>query len=257
MHRTHVHFSLLTISSHIIEAATLPLAAMTAAMGLYAELKLPPPWTPATDSASQQVKTQGPLVVYGAASAVGAFAIQFAQKSNIHPIIAIAGRGERFVETLIDRSKGDTIVDYRKGNDAVVQGIKDALKGEKLHYAFDAISEHNSSVNISKVLQPRKDAGHLNVVLPIRDHKDLEPFDTTVTFVGKVHEQEYKDFGFVYFRAIGYGLQQGWLKAHPQEVVKGGLAGVQGALTSLKEGKASAVKYVLRIGETPGLSERA
>ena len=239
------------------EAATLPLAAMTAAIGLYAELKLPPPWTPTTNSDDKQEKQQQqvlPLVVYGAASAVGAFAIQFAQKSDIHPIIAIAGRGEKFVETLIDRSKGDTIVDYRKGDDAVVQGIRDALKGKKLCYAFDAITEHNSYVNIAQVLERGKDVGHLTVVLPIKEKEEvLQGFDKTTTYVGKVHG-DYKDFGFVYFRAMGYGLQQGWLRAHPQEVVEGGLAGIEGALKNLKEGKVSAVKYVFRIADTPGLS---
>ena len=244
-----------------LEAATLPLAAMTAAIGLYAELKLPPPWTPSTDNNDKQkeekktTKQMLPLVIYGAASAVGAFAIQFAQKSDIHPIIAIAGNGEKFVETLIDRSRGDTIVDYRKGGDAVVQGIKDALNGEKLCYAFDAITGHDSYVNIAKVLEQGKDVGHLTVVLPVEENKKglLESFDITMTFVGKVHG-EYKDFGFVYFRLMAYGLQQGWLKAHPQEIVKGGLAGIEGALKNLKAGKASAVKYVFRIADTPGVS---
>jgi hypothetical protein len=33
-----------------------------------------------------------------------------------------------FVEGLITRSKGDTIVDYRNGDAAVISGIKDALE---------------------------------------------------------------------------------------------------------------------------------
>src|SRR5690348_5672916 len=77
----------------------------------------------------------------------GAFAIKLARLSNIHPIIAISGRGQKFVEGLIDRSKGDTIVDYRNGDEAVITGIKDALKANiisETHHAFDAVSEHNS-----------------------------------------------------------------------------------------------------------------
>ena len=161
------------------------------------------------------------------------------------------------METLIDRSKGDTIVDYRGGDDAVVQGIKDALKGEKLHYAYDTIGEHNSYVNIAKVLEQGREISHLTITLPVSKEKEvLEQFDSSMTYVGKVHSEDdgYKDFGFVYFRTMGYGLQQGWLKAHPQELVKGGLAGVEGGLKNLRDGKASAVKYVFRIAETPGLS---
>ena len=116
------------IPSHITfeEAATLPLAVLTAAVGLYEtrNLGLNNPWDPAIK--------ETPLVVYGGASAVGAYAIQLAKKSNIHPIITVAGRGIPFVEGMIDRSKGDTIVDYRDGDEAVVEGIKKALGGKKL-----------------------------------------------------------------------------------------------------------------------------
>ena len=95
---------------------------MTAAVGLYLRLGLPEPWFATT--------TPTPLIVYGASGTVvsiieqkprmnqcltilqRAYAIKLAQASNIHPIIAVAGRGQPFVEKLIDRSKGDAIVDY-------------------------------------------------------------------------------------------------------------------------------------------------
>ena len=45
------------------------------------------------------------------------------------------------------------IIDYRKGDEAVVEGIKVAIpSGEKLMYAFGAISEKGSFPNICKVL---------------------------------------------------------------------------------------------------------
>ena len=93
---------------------------MTSALGLYYNLRLPCPWTPAD--------TPTPLTVYGGFSAVGGYAIKLAKLSNIHPIIAVADAGTPFVEDLIDRSKGDSIVDYRKGDRAVTEGIKDAVK---------------------------------------------------------------------------------------------------------------------------------
>ena len=63
---------------------------MTAALGMHQRLGLPDPWTPATQPT--------PLVVYGGAAAVGSYAIKLAILANIHPIIAVAGRGEKFVE---------------------------------------------------------------------------------------------------------------------------------------------------------------
>ncbi|KAF2186758.1 GroES-like protein [Zopfia rhizophila CBS 207.26] len=223
------------------DAATLPLAAMTAAIGLYIRLGLPQPWTPATSAT--------PLVIYGGASAVGAFAIKLAVLSNIHPIITVAGRGIPYVESLIDRSKGDTIVDYRNGDEAVVQGIKDALKGQKLNYAFDATSEKGSYTNIAKALDLH---GKLTLVLPGKEYVP-ETVEQSMTNVGDAHGKV-KDFAYVYFRYFARGLDEGFFKPHPAEVVPGGLTGIEKGLTSLKEGKASAVKYVFRIGETPGVT---
>ncbi|KAH9862782.1 hypothetical protein J1614_010875 [Plenodomus biglobosus] len=218
------------------QAATIPLAALTAAIGLHQRLGLPDPWTPAQEPT--------PLVVYGGAAAVGAYAIQLACLANIHPIIAVAGRGEKFVQGLIDSSKGDTIVDYRKGDEAVVSGIRDALQGAKLHYAFDATSEHNSYVNICKVLE--KD-GRLTLVLPGKQYEGIpETVQQSMTNVGEAHKGD-RDFAYVAFRYMAKGLAEGWFRAHPHEVVPGGLEGVEQGLRNLKEGKASAVKYVFRI----------
>ncbi len=222
------------------EAAALPLAAMTAAIGLYVDHGLPLPWTPVTEPF--------PLLVYGAASAVGAYAVQLAAKSNIHPIICVAGVSAPYVETLIDRSKGDTIIDYREGNEAVVAGLKKALGGTKVLHAFDAISEHNSYQNLTQVISP---GATLNTVLPLRDFEVPQGITYRLTLVGRVFSDQ-QDFGFLFFRYFGRGLQQGWFHGQPQEVVPGGLAGVEGALANLQAGKANGIKYEFRISETPG-----
>lgn len=51
---------------------------MTSAIALYDKLGLPQPWHPATEPI--------PLVIYGAASAVGSYAVQLAQRSNIRKL---------------------------------------------------------------------------------------------------------------------------------------------------------------------------
>jgi NADPH2:quinone reductase len=224
---------------------------MTAALGLYQRLELPLPFRPAT--------SEIPLLIYGGSSAVGAFAIKLAKQSNIHPIIAIAGKSSDFVEKLIDRSKGDTIVDYRKGDDAVVEGIKQALGGEKLLHAYDATAEDPTGMNISKVLGEN---GIVTAVLP--NVKVADGVDLRQTMVGSVHQPEpaptgaaFKEralgdaeFGSIFFPLFTRGLAHGWFTPHPYEVVPGGLEGVKTALDNLAAGKASAVKYVLRIADT-------
>lgn len=222
---------------------------MTAVFALYQNLGLPTPWTKAKDPL--------PLVIYGAAGAVGAFAVKLASLSNIHPLICVAGRGADFVETLIDRSKGDTIVDYRGGDEATVEGLKQALKGQTLYHAFDAVSENNSYVNISKVLDNQ--SGKICLVLPGKSYDEIpKTVQWEVTRVGHTHDDTGLESGArllarAFFRLFTDGLSEGWFKAHPYEVVPGGLEGIQTGLTNLRDGKASAVKYVFRIGETPGL----
>jgi len=240
------------------EGAAIPLAAMTAAVGLYRRLDLPEPWAATT--------TPTPLIVYGASSAVGAYAIKLAQLSNIHPIIAVAGRGQAFVEKLITRSKGDQIVDYRNGDAAVISDIKDALKkagASEVQYAFDAVSEHNSFQNLSQVLA--KDGSKITLVLPGKDYSAIpDHIQQSTTMVGSVHmnipadsskgkagiQTGGKEFGYVFFRFFSRGLQEGWFTAHPHEVIPGGLNGVKKGLTNLKGGVNSATKYVFKIEDT-------
>jgi NADPH2:quinone reductase len=244
------------------EAATIPLAGMTAAVGLYQRLGLPLPWLPAQERL--------PLVIYGAASAVGAFAVKLASLSNIHPLICVAGRGASFVETLIDRSKGDTVVDYRNGDDAVVHDLQTALgTDEKLLYAFDAVSDKGSYQNLAKVMDVHK--GKITLVLARKKYEGIpDTVEISYTQVGRVHSRNYpgirgekqllgelndEDFGAVMYRFFGRGLAKGWFRGHPFEVIPGGLNGIETGLRNLKSGKASAVKYVFIIAEPDWLQK--
>ena len=229
---------------------------MTAVVGLYARLGLPEPWSPATDPARKRA-SEGGVVVYGAASAVGAFAIKLLVRANVHPIIAVAGRGMEFVRGLVDEGKGDVVVDYRAGDEAVRKGIRDGVpKGGKLGFAFDAVSEKGSSGNIAAVLDEQ--GGRVTTVLPGKEHPEFgKGVELSLTTVGSVHgvPDDLAGLGFAWFRLFGQGLKEGWFSGHPWEVVEGGLAGVVTGLGNLREGKASAVKYVYRIEETEGLEK--
>ncbi|KAK5134008.1 hypothetical protein LTR08_007013 [Meristemomyces frigidus] len=227
------------------QGAAIPLAAMTAAIALYARLGLPQPWLPAPPG------TKIPLIIYGAGSAVGSYAVQLAQRSNIHPLICVAGKAHAHVAALLSPERGDVIVDYRQPAPALVQALRDALAGAKLEHAFDAVSEKGSYENICHVLDP--DSGKITLVLPGKQYAGIPPgVQQSLTRVGDVHA-DLKDFGYVYFRYMAKGLAEGWFKAQPQEVVAGGLEGVERGLADLKEGRASAVKYVFRIADTPGV----
>lgn len=226
---------------------------MTAALGLYRHLCLPQPFVPRLNPEEPL-----PLLIYSGASAVGAYAIKLACLSNIHPIIAVAGNGIPFVQTLLDPSKGDVVVDYRLGSEAVVNGVKEAVKkvcGEngKVEYALDAATYKGSWHTVSAVLDGK---GTATFVLPDYRDKGLPgTLETSMITVASVHKNEEgttmgtKEFGYVWFRLLSRGLQEGWLTPHPYEIVPGGLDGLEKALVELKAGKTSAKKLIISIGE--------
>jgi hypothetical protein len=107
--------------------------------------------------------------------------------------------------------------------------------------------------------------GKLTMVLRIPGHKWPDWVEHSDTKVGSVQgdltygadEPNDHEFGFAWYRMFALGLKEGWFSGHPYEVMPGGLNGVEQALKKLKEGKASAVKYVFRISETPGIASRS
>lgn len=233
------------------EGASIPLAAMTAALGLYQRLGLPEPWQ--RKSTIGKPFASEPLVIWGAGSAVGSYALQLAVRSNIHPLICIAGKSVSHVQQFIDPTKGDIIIDYRPGNEKVVTEIKSHLAGKSLRYAFDAVSDHGSYQSLSQILDVKN--GRITLVLPGKEYPEIpSTIEKTITNVGSVHKDvEEMDFAHVMFRYLARGLAEGWFKGHPTVTVPGGLGGIQKALIDLKEGRVSAVKYVFRIGETVGV----
>lgn len=224
---------------------------MTAALGLYQRLGLPEPWQ--RNSVVGKAFKEEPLVIWGAGSAVGSYALQLAARSNIHPLLCIAGKSVEHVKKFINSSKGDVIIDYRPGTDKVISEIKKHLSGKKLLYAFDAVSDHGSYQSLSSVLDINE--GRITLVLPGKEYPEIpSTIIKSITSVGSVHkEEEDKDFAYVFFRYFSRGLKEGWFKGQPTETVPGGLGGIQTALRDLKEGKASAVKYVFKIEETEGV----
>ncbi|KAL6229133.1 hypothetical protein BDW75DRAFT_235434 [Aspergillus navahoensis] len=170
--------------------------------------------------------------------AVGSYAIKLACNSNVHPIIAVAGKGSHYVESLIDRSKGDTIVDY-PGHTSV-------------WHAIDAAIVPQSAEVLRRVVAP---GGQIDFILP--NDFDVAPATKSVTSVGSVHNQpefeNNEELGYVFSRYISRALQNGGLSGHPFEIRPGGLEGVEEALRDLKDGRASAMKYDFRIADTPGV----
>jgi NADPH2:quinone reductase len=235
---------------------------MTAALSLYYIQQLPTPWLRRTSTASKI-----PLIVYGASSSLGSFAIKLAKSSNIHPIIAICGGSQGYVKTIIDLKKGDTIVDYRNGIDSMKVAIRKAIGDLEVYHALDAISSKGTWIPISQMLSP---GGQITVVSGANAYDEADiPKDVVIkyTYVGAVHSGAYlpqmpkqpmdkesvnsaPEFAYVFFRYLSRMLFKGTFEGHPYVVIPGGLDGVRKGLQQLKEGKSKGSKFVYRILET-------
>lgn len=105
---------------------------------------------------------------YGASSAVATFAVKLARRSNIHPIIAIAGENKGLVEGLLDQSSGDVVIDYRDGPESIVQSVREALGAlPSAKLAFDTIGQDSGLDPLKKMLMP---GGHITSIEPGKDY---------------------------------------------------------------------------------------
>ncbi|KAF2716241.1 GroES-like protein [Polychaeton citri CBS 116435] len=227
------------------EASTFPLAIETAAWALWRDLVLPTPWTPVSG------EDRVPLVINGGSTAVGAFAIKLASLANIHPIVTTAGSGKAFVETLLDKEKGDICIDYRAGKDETVAAIKKALHGQQCKHSIDAVGDLAGHDLLQAIMSPD---GTISLSLPVQPTDSSSLVAKTVVMSSVSIFETYapsppggQAFGVMFTKYVEYAIGKGLLKGHPYEVIPGGLLGVQTALDNLKAGKVSASKYVLRV----------
>ena len=246
------------------EGATIPLVGMTAALTLFRRLALPAPWDGSGDKS-------GPLVVYGASSAVGCFVIKLAKAANVHPIVAVCGESKAYVEGLLDKESGDTIVDYRSGIAKWTEEVKRAIGTTRCRYAVDCISSKGTWVPLTKLVDPHE--GKVAVVSGANKYDEGDIPDgvrIVYNYVGTAHSGAYKpgmpkqdediamvkkdpEFAYLMMRYFGRMLARGDFEGHPYEVIPGGLNGVATGLQKLQRGEAKGVKFVYRINETEGL----
>ncbi|KAL7924641.1 GroES-like protein [Trichoderma austrokoningii] len=231
--------------------ASLPLAFMTAAIALYQGLKVPLP-TAIPEANAEKI----PILIWGGATAVGAFALQLAKLSGLGPIITVAGSGIDFVKSL---NAADHIVDYRTGD--VVQNIITAAGSAKIKLAFDSVSDPRSYEPISKVLAA-SGGGTINMVDPVYDAswKFPDGVELSNTMVGSSHGDTWgrvseaqakvdQEFAYWFYRYLSHLLAEGKIKTHPVEVLPDGLNGIVAGVQALFDRKVSAKKFVARIGE--------
>ena len=206
-------------------------------MGLFRLLQLPEPWI--------SVESKAPVIINGASSAVGAFAVKLAKLNPANaPVIGIAGANAAYAKTV----GCDVVLDYR--SESISKDLEEALDGKKASRIFDASNTSSSVQYLSKVLE--KGSGKYvctTKILPDQ-MENLKDFALArQIWVGCVHEDKEfgsKDFGFVWGNMFARLLAQGKLTGQPYEVIPGGLEGVEAALRRLMNRKGGNEKFVYR-----------
>lgn len=142
------------------EAATIPLTAFTASVGMYRNLRLPMPFERSDEKAAGEKKI--PLIVNAASSAVGSFAIKLAKLNPaISPIIGVAGSSSDYVKAI----GADKVVKYN--STTISKDLKAALRGEKCYHVFDASNSLASIGYLTSVLSNDTKQGRYTCTMPV------------------------------------------------------------------------------------------
>ncbi len=235
------------------DAAGVPLAYLTAAIGLYRNLGLKIPAK--ADQEGYAVPGDGDkpasILVYGAASTVGIYVSQLAKKLGLF-VVGVAG-----VSADAAKAYGaDVVVNYK--SPSFEQELFAAVKQHGVHHVYDTVAEGGTYQLAAKAIDAIGGENFLTTVLPI-DDKDVLPKSVTAvqTYVGDAHDTKKdgaQDFAAKFSKLAGVWLESGELKPQRVTVVPGGLAGVEEGLKRYQENKVSGEKLVYRISETPGLA---
>jgi NADPH:quinone reductase-like Zn-dependent oxidoreductase len=202
------------------------------------------------------------IVVWGASGSVGSFAVQLAKIVGLR-VIAVAGAGIPAAKAV----GADVTIDYRQGN--AVEKIKEALKGEKLQFAFDGVSEGGTIEQLTELFDPETKGPKIVLVLyPSGPLPDYIEYPQTSVFSLYGEEQKFgtkvlpaspedKAFAERFFPQLEQWLKEGKITPNKVTIVPNGLAGVSEGFQRMRDKKVSGEKLVFRISDTPGLSVAA
>jgi NADPH:quinone reductase-like Zn-dependent oxidoreductase len=226
-------------------AATIPLATITAALGLFHEMGLPLP--PATCGT--------PVLVWAGSTSVGQYVIQLAKSAGCFVITTASPTRHDYLKEL----GADACFNYKDFN--VVSQIKQVAK-DNLAYAFDCISDKESIKQVCAALTGNN--SQVVTVLPgvsteIPSHVTERSvmmytiFGREIDTFGqhyKVKPQD-KEFAEKFFKLLAdVLLPNGLVKPNKVTKIPGGLNGVENGFKQMMENKIAGEKLVYTLAET-------
>ncbi|PLN79353.1 hypothetical protein BDW42DRAFT_186747 [Aspergillus taichungensis] len=219
------------------EAATLGVGVTTVGQALYQSLKMVLP-----EVNPQVVAEREPVLIYGASTATGALAVQFARLSGYRVIATCSPRHFEKVRAL----GADEVFDSR--DESAAEKIRE-ITGDKMRLCMDCVSIESSAAYCDKALSSQ--GGEYSALCPVRVDRANVNSRLTMGYTAIGKELRYKHMVFeasaedVAFSKRFWALAEGLLAEG-----KGGLRGVMEGLEEMRAGRVSGVKLVYNVGET-------
>lgn len=225
--------------------ATVPLASITAALGIFHEMGIPLPPN----------KTRANLLVWAGSTSVGQYAIQLAKAAGCFVITTASPARHDYLKSL----GADLCFDYR--DEDVISKIKAGVNGD-IPYAIDCLSEQGSTGKTCATLSGSNP--QIATILPgvegeVPSHVKQRPVMMYTIFGVKrsVFGQEYdvrpqdKAFAENFYKLLTcLFLPRGCLKPNRAKIIPGGLNAVHEGFKLMMDNKIAAEKLVYAIAET-------
>ena len=230
------------------QGAVLPMAVVTAALGLFVNLGIP---TPNSPSWAHSVDTGTAILVWGGASSVGTLVIQMGKKLGLTVIATASPKHHTYLKSL----GADLVYDYTSSE--VIKDILHDVKesGVRITYAYDCVSAGDTFSQCSELLADKVsnhkkhgDQRKLALVLPWPEGL-TKPNDVEVSPVAAMDLVGQRiDLSRWLFREwLPSALaDESIVPSPPIEIVEGGLENTQGMLDRHKAG-VSGKKLVLQV----------
>lgn len=132
------------------QAATLPTNIIAPLVALFAELKIPAPWTEAAKTFDYAAQT---VLIVGGGSSTGKYGVQLAKIAGIGRIIVVGGK-----EDELKKFGATHVLDRHAEQDDLVKQIRD-ITGDDLVYAYDSVNGVEGQILAVKALSNEKKGG--------------------------------------------------------------------------------------------------
>ncbi|KAF9218705.1 GroES-like protein [Gyrodon lividus] len=219
------------------QAASLPVCVATAVIPLYSPppigIGFKAPW----DGGRGQFSGK-PALIFGGATSVGQYVIQFAKLSGFSPIIATASPHN----TALLTSLGAThIIDRSTPASSFASSIT-RITNLPISLVYDAVSHQDTQQLGYDVLA---EGGHIVIMLPSSIKEVQASGKKIVSVLGNVHQPEHREIGRALARHLPGLIEAGEITPNQVEVVPGGLDGVAPGLERLKNNLVSGRKLIV------------